>query len=336
MIGLIHRPGSFSERWCEYLTKLGHDYCIIDPYEKDSIDKAKKCDFVLWHYLHHDSREMLFAPMFLDACDSVGVYTFPNSNTRAHYDNKLKQYLLLKANLYPVVDSLLFTSLSSGLAKWRVVKLPIVFKLKGGAGSRNVFLVRNRVRLLYLIYKSFVIGHSQFNGISYFLRTMNGFVRGSRSIVEVSKSFARLFLPPKISRSMAREKGYLYLQKFIPNNDGDIRVIVIGNRAIGIKRLNRAGDFRASGSGLIIYEQNVIPLKALQIAFKVSEEQGYPCMAYDFVLHNNEPLIVEMSYGFSPRAYDPCPGYWDRNLDFYNCNVRLEDWIIDSVVSEKN
>jgi glutathione synthase/RimK-type ligase-like ATP-grasp enzyme len=50
------------------------------------------------------------------------------------------------------------------------------------------------------------------------------------------------------------EKNYVYFQDFIPQNDFDIRIIVIGKRAFAIKRMVRKGDFRASGSGNIKYD----------------------------------------------------------------------------------
>ncbi len=34
----------------------------------------------------------------------------------------------------------------------------------------------------------------------------------------------------------------------------------------------------------------------------------------DFVYDKDKPKIVEISYGFSPEGYDPCPGYWDKDL----------------------
>ena len=59
---------------------------------------------------------------------------------------------------------------------------------------------------------------------------------------------------------------------FIPQNDFDIRVIVTGNKAIAIKRMNRKNDFRASGSGYILYDKNEIDIRCVKIAFEVNKK----------------------------------------------------------------
>lgn len=336
MIGLVERPGTFSDRWIAYLKTNSIDFCVIDPYKNDAIKDILKCEIFLWHYLHHDPKEMLVAPMVMDACDSLGVRTFPDHRARAHYDNKMKQYIIMKAHNYPTVNSYIFFSMQAALANVMSLRLPIVFKLKGGAGSRNVFLVNSRLHMFWLIIKSFCFGHSQFNSFSNFTRTIKGCALGSESLKSMGKSFVRLFIKPKIAREMPKERGYLYLQEFVPNNDGDIRIIIIGSRAIGIKRMNRPKDFRASGSGIISYDSTLIPKEALKVAFAVSGAQGYDCMTYDFVFKDGRPLIVEMSFGFAPRSYDPCPGYWNKNLEFIECEVMLEDWMLDWVINERS
>ena len=133
------------------------------------------------------------------------------------------------------------------------------------------------------------------------------------------------------------EKGYVYFQDFIPNNTCDLRIVVVGNHAFGIKRLCRENDFRASGGGSLIYEKSQIDERCVKIAFDVSDTLHSQSMGYDFVFdHNGNPLIVEMSYGYAVEAYDKCEGYWDRELNWYSgenfdfCGWMVEDMLLNN------
>src|SRR5690606_1248749 len=111
----------------------------------------------------------------------------------------------------------------------------------------------------------------------------------------------------KFTRLQGREKRYVYFQEFMAGNDYDLRVVVVGGRAFAIKRSVRAGDFRASGSGILHYGETEIDTNCIKIAFSVNEKLGAQSVAYDFVYdEDRNPLIVEVSYGFSVAPYDIC------------------------------
>jgi glutathione synthase/RimK-type ligase-like ATP-grasp enzyme len=78
-------------------------------------------------------------------------------------------------------------------------------------------------------------------------------------------------------------KNYVYYQKYLPNNNFDTRVTVIGDRAFAFRRFNRTRDFRASGSGKIDYDMDSIDKRMIKIALETSEECGFQCMAFDFL-----------------------------------------------------
>ena len=72
-------------------------------------------------------------------------------------------------------------------------------------------------------------------------------------ILDLIKGILRFARPPSFDIVAGREIGYAYFQDFIPENQFDIRVVVIGKRSFAIKRMVRKDDFRASGSGKIKY-----------------------------------------------------------------------------------
>src|SRR5690606_24051697 len=104
--------------------------------------------------------------------------------------------------------------------------------------------------------------------------------------------FKKFLYKNKLNRNMfPAEKGYVYLQKFLPDNNFDTRIIVAGNKAFGIRRFNRKNDFRASGSGKIDFAANQIDTHMVEIAFKVTEDLKAQCLAFDFVYEDSNPKI---------------------------------------------
>lgn len=92
------------------------------------------------------------------------------------------------------------------------------------------------------------------------------------------------------------------LEEFCKNNDGDMRVVVIGNRVMGFHRKNRRGDFRASGSGLKVYLED-LDFECVQLAYRISAENGFESMSYDLVRDNQGRWVVlEFSYCYGPGS----------------------------------
>ena len=97
----------------------------------------------------------------------------------------------------------------------------------------------------------------------------------------------------------------------------------------------RKGDFRASGSGNIIYEKSAIDERCLKIAFETSKKLNTQCLAYDFVFDaDNNPLVVEVSYGFSMAGYSDCPGFWGAELNWHQGVFNPYCWMVDNLIKD--
>ena len=61
-------------------------------------------------------------------------------------------------------------------------------------------------------------------------------------------------------------------------------------------------------------------------------------MGYDFVFDkDNNPLIVEMCYGYAVTAYDSCEGYWDYDMNWHpGQKFDFCGWMVEEVVKEVN
>ena len=113
------------------------------------------------------------------------------------------------------------------------------------------------------------------------------------------------------------EKGYIYFQDFIPDNEFDTRLFVIGNRCFGGLRYNRKNDFRASGSDSFHFAPELFDLDFVKLAFDISKKLQTQSLAFDFLQHNNEYRLVEISYCFPANGFNERYGYWDQNLKWH-------------------
>lgn len=323
---------SFSDRWIAYCEEKGIDYKLVDCYKNDIIDQLSDCDALMWHFNHKGAKESKFAKQLLYSVEAAGKKVFPDFNTVWHFDDKVGQKYLLESIGAPMAKSYAFYTKKEAL-KWAGnTSYPKVFKLRNGAGSDNVRLVKSKRSAVRLVKKAFGSGFRQYNGWYSLKERFRKYRIGKSNLFDVFKGIIRLFYKTEYARVTVREKGYIYFQDFIPENEFDIRVIVIRNKAFAIKRMVRKDDFRASGSGAILYEKEHFNEETIKIAFNISEKLKDQCMTYDFVYLNGKPLIVEISYGFAKEGYDPCVGYWDENLNWYEGAFNPYGWMVEGVL----
>jgi glutathione synthase/RimK-type ligase-like ATP-grasp enzyme len=331
-LGIHNTKGSFSERWIDYCREQQIPFKLIDCYRTDIIDQLADCDALMWHFNHKSSKACKFARQLLYSVTAGGKSVFPDFNTVWHFDDKLGQKYLLESINAPLVPSYAFYDKKEAVDWARGAIYPKVFKLRTGAGSDNVRLVKSKNDAFRLIRKAFGKGFVQYEAWSNLSERFRKYRLGKTNLWDVMKGVIRLAFTTEFSKVAGREKGYIYFQNFIPNNDHDIRVVVIGDKAFAIKRLVRKGDFRASGSGEILYEKSFIDENIVNISFQVSGLLNAQCIAFDYVFDMTNPLIVEISYGFTPSGYDPCPGYWTRDLVWHEGKFNPYGWMVENLV----
>jgi glutathione synthase/RimK-type ligase-like ATP-grasp enzyme len=336
MIGINHRHGSFSEKWVEYCKLNDIAFKLVDCYESDIIKQLAGCDGLMWHWSHSDYKAALYARQLTLSLEIMGLVVFPSSSTSWHFDDKIGQKYLFEAAGLPIVPSHIFYDKKKALQWVESANYPKVFKLRRGAGSENVLLVNNRGHAEALVEKAFGKGFKVKNRRN-FLKERMWHVRRDRSlssVLGIAKGLGRLIIPKEAEKSFPGERGYVYFQDFIPDNDHDIRVIVIGGKAFAIKRVVRDGDFRASGSGNIVYSPHDIPEECLRLSLDASKKLNVQVGAYDFVFEGGRPLFVEISYAFSAKGYLSCPGYWDEELNWNVGEFTPEFFMIEDFISE--
>lgn len=331
-IGIHHSKGSFSERWIEYCQEKNIEFKLVDCFKSDILLQLNDCDVLLWHFHQNNASAMLFARQLLYSLEMAGKKVFPDFHTIWHFNDKLGQKYLLEAISAPIPKSWVFYDKKEALSWAKKSVYPVVFKLRCGAGSQNVQLVHNKRHALKLIEKAFRNGFPKYDPVNSLKERWRRFMLGKTNVHDVFKGLVRFIVPPPYSKGYGKERGYVYFQEFIPGNDSDIRVVVIGDKAFAIKRLVRKNDFRASGSGNILYDRELFDENTLKISFQLAQKLRSQCVAFDFVYKNGKPLVVEISYGFSPEGYDLCPGYWDKNLNWHEGKFNPYGWMVENVI----
>lgn len=334
----IHKiVGSFSDRWIAYCEENQIDFKIVNCYDSDIMNQLENCEGLMWHWSHEDYKAALFARQLTISLEKKGIKVFPDTNTSWHFDDKIGQKYLLEAIGAPLVKSYVFYSKSDALDWINRATFPKVFKLRGGASSVNVRLIKTSRKAKALVNKAFGNGFSSSNPYSGFknrlwvLRRDRNFKALKRAI----RGIGRFFIPTEFARFAPNQKGYVYFQDFIPNNKYDSRLIVIGNRCLGVRRYTRTGDFRASGSGLPAYDPKLFNLKSIRIAFDIAKKLQAQSLAMDFIMDGDEPKVMEISYGFiTGEFYDSCPGYWDSQLNWYQATVNPQYFIIEDFIED--
>lgn len=284
----------------------------------DFWERIKDLSLFIMRYRHVDSDLQLARDILPVIEREHGVKCYPNMSTGWHYDDKVKQYHLLRSLGFPITESWIFYNKWSALEWVEKASYPVVFKLRGGAGSQNVLLVKTSRQARRLVKQMFGKGIYPEHFISHGALRFRHF-NPYREIHHLCGNLYRWSKGLDPSPFWQVQKNYVLFQRFLPGNAWDTRVTVIGDRAFAFRRLVRKNDFRASGSGRIDYDISHIDPRCVEIALNISRQMGFQSMAYDFLYDEDEKKFqfCEISYTYVSQAVYHCPGYWDRNLKWH-------------------
>jgi glutathione synthase/RimK-type ligase-like ATP-grasp enzyme len=335
----IHQNTSkhlFHFLWIDYCIQRNIPYKLVNCYDSDIVEQLSECSSLMWHYNQSSAKDIVMSKSLLFSLEQSGMKIFPDFNTAWHFDDKVGQKYLLESLQVDLVKTWVFYDIQSALKWIHETTFPKVFKLRGGAGSQNVQLVHSKSKAQKLVKKAFGKGFPAYDGWESLKERFRKWRLGKANFKEVIKGIVRLVKPPRYALVMGNEINYLYFQEFIPNNDSDTRIIVIDGKAFGIKRMNRENDFRASGSGFILYEKEHLDEAFVKEAFEIHKKLNAQCIAYDFVYdENNKPLLIEISYGFANSGYHDCVGYWDEQMNWYEGKFNPYGWMIDLMLKDE-
>lgn len=308
----------FLKRYSSILEYNGIPHVRLNIHDPDFWVRVPELDLLIMRAVCYDSHHIIARDLLPVIAGEYGVKCYPNPMTYWHYDDKVRQYLILKQHGFPMTECHIFYDREMALQWMDNCIIPVVFKLRNGAGSKNVVLVKSHEQGKKLIKRMFGRGitPSRF----YSIRNIR-FQHFSiyRELHRIGGNLYRWRKGVDASPQWKIQKNYVLFQKFLPGNSYDTRITVIGKRAFGFRRLTRKKDFRASGSGVIDYDLSKIDMQCVKIAHQVSTTLGFQSMAYDFLFNEKKkPEFCEISYDCCSDVLYKCPGYWDKDLNWHN------------------
>lgn len=327
---------SFSPKWVEYCQTHNIKYKLVDCYRNDIVAQLEECDALLWNWNQSNYKAQLFARQLIHALDRDDFIVYPNVNSAWHYDDKVGQKYLLEAIRAPLVPSYAFYDKTSALQWIESTDFPKVFKLRNGAGSHNVRLIATKAEARRYTRQAFGRGFMAFHRAGVLKDKVWEFKRDKnlKSFLNISKGLYRYLIPHPKNNELPRERNYLYAQDFVPDCDHDIRVFVIGDRAVTKKRYVRDNDFRASGSGRMSWDIGEEGKACVKMAFEITDTLGAQSVAFDFVKDHDGYKIVEISYAASEKGFPDCPGYWNWDITWTETHLRVEYFIIEDIIKQ--
>lgn len=313
---------NLSTRFINLLEYNNVEFEILYAGAPDFWDKVTKIDLFIYQWSHHDFDRQIAHTILPILQNQLKIKCFPNGISSWIYDDKIREYYLMRTHNFPFAETWVFHDRENADAFINEVAYPVVFKLKSGAGARMVRLIRDKrtaEKYINLMFRK---------GVKYNIGLPGTFVddlkqKGLVGILRRNMSRMReRFIRDEdyYEEDWGIHQNYVLFQKFFPNNDFDTRVVIIGKRAFAFKRYNRMNDFRASGGNVIEMEHKNIDLRFIELAFSISFTFGFDAMSYDFLYDESKnPVIVELSYIFGSKKgtkIDECEGYWDERLNW--------------------
>lgn len=268
----------------------------------DWIDRVRAADVVIWNPVRMGPiAASQYKEKIYHLERIMGKRVVPNYASVWHFESKVAQSYLLRAFGVPQPRTLVSFEWNDALRGAIQLGLPVVAKASHGAGSSNVRLLRKGAQVRRHV--EWRLSHERWHEAKILTGSRAGALRAS--------IMNRWFWYAVARRVMGRElTEAVYLQSFVPANQRDLRVTVIGRTAYAFWRRNRPGDFRASGSHLLDYDSPV-PEGVIRRCIEWSSQMGFDSMAYDIVFaENGAPLILEISYNYVASALASAPCRW--------------------------
>ncbi|MGA1821098.1 MAG: ATP-grasp domain-containing protein [Thermoplasmatota archaeon] len=294
--------------WEKYRKFLKHNrirYDFVDIDRRDWMDQVKKFDMIIWHP-HSDPATLANAKSKIYFMEKhLGKICYPPYREMWYYEDKVRLAYLFELHDLPLVKTFITNDRKEAEEYVKTAKYPFISKIRTGAGSRGVELIRDRKSAEKFVKEVFERGRETY-------------------------------------WSYIRQKGYVYFQEYVPDLEYDLRIIVVGNKYQGYYKMTPEKDFRASGAGII--EKKDLPEEALDIARKVKDRLKANTLAVDMVYCEKEKKyrIIETSIFVQIRTtrqliIDGIPGYYeftDGEYVFKEGRFWTQEWTLEEVMNE--
>lgn len=294
-------------------------YEVINLDEHDWVQQAEPFDVILWKPRVMGVRSASYFKEKIYFLQYVAKkLVIPNFETVWHFESKAAQSYLFSHYGIKTPETIVTFDYHDAHRLINQSAFPVVIKKPHGAGSSNVYLETNKGRAektLKMIFRLQLWDEARRKASS----RLQVFFENIFSKWMWATLFERIF-------RISEDYNVAYWQEYIPGNQADLRITVIGDcYAYGFWRNNRPNDFRASGSGLIDYERD-IPEEQLRYCLDLNRKLGFDSMCYDILFKENDFVITEISFGYKASAIYNTKGHYVLSKDGSISYVEGHTW----------
>lgn len=278
----------------------------VNPEAHDWVSQMAGLDALIWNpcYMGPVSASFFKEKVYFIE-RHLGVRVLPSFRDLWHFENKVSQCCMFDKLDVPRPRTIVSFEYHDAMSSAPALGLPVVAKEPYGAGSSNVVLLRSERQRERYLQRAFAqqLWHERKS-------------QSSPAFTAASSALTPWFRAKVRQRVLGQERhGHVLLQEFVPGNDRDLRVNVYGRHALGFWRLNRTGDFRASGSGRFDFDQRPVPEAAIELCYRTASALEMNIVSFDVLFKDGEPIILEVSYGTPPEPPFKATQRWIRHLD---------------------
>lgn len=305
------------------LTCLGYQV-EVTSYEKLDFSKSYKG----WYVFYHSSEEIshnyksyiqdLILWLYLSGAMLMPEYKY----LVAHENKNMMELLRLTFDdpIYKTICSLPF-SIPESVSCRKEISFPAVIKAHSGAMSTGVFKAEDRQQLIKIAKKV----------------SLNSFFADKRQTKLVVKNYlGKYWAKYRLNYEDRIRTNKFVVQNFIMGLDGDYKILVYWDKYYVLRRRNRPGDFRASGSGLFEFPDDSDDISSLlDYARGAHIEIGSPMTSLDVAYDGHQYHLLEfqcVSFGTytltgATGYYHQVNGIWDKKMQ----QPLLEDDVVYAI-----
>lgn len=285
-VGLCNRMAKgWSEEFTRACADLGMEACPVAIGADDWMDQMRDLDLFVWRLTMGDASAMAEARTKIPILEGMGIPCFPNTLMLWLYDDKIRETFFMRQHGYPMPRTWVHFDEAAARDFAAQAAYPLVAKAHCGASAGGVMLLQSGREAHHLLDRIF-----RKTGLLDIL------LENYYYLPRLAKGDVTVQLAARFRNGWPR---YAYFQEFL-TIDKDWRITTLGRDLVSVfVRKNRPDDFRASGSGIWEkVEAEDLPADACDLALRISNENGFTSMTYDFMRKDDGWVIGEISYAF--------------------------------------
>lgn len=284
----VYRSGFDKTLLKDVFADYGFDLEFLPMSDPDLFDKVKGKKVIYTSQEDPGYEYKSFIEDVVLSLEDKGIVVIPQFKYLRANNNKVYMEML-RERILPSkyhLETMCFGTAEEAMTALGRLKFPLVIKTAAGASSSGVRLISDRTSYERVIKK----------------------LSRSKYIMAEMRDIARAIKHKRYVRESLYRKKFI-VQEFVQGLNNDWKVLVYNNKYYVLRRSNRPGDFRASGSGIFEFDEKVNPL-LLEAAKEIKETFDVPMISVDLALSGERVILIEFQFVyFGTSTLEKSPYY---------------------------